>query len=159
MHLGWWPLIERILSVKEASLWTTMLSVRGKAVALIWTKLHLWPQPVGHALRIAFPLFKPPNHCRACSRWPPCPHPGHQTNIPVTGSWQMKHIPTRTLQFLHTCRLELKVTSLSFVPSLKGMAVESMGLPHRGQDSWILGRDVQQTNNEKAKVLILSTYL
>ena len=39
MHLGWWPRIEKILSIDEESD-GAMLLVRGKAV-VIWTRLHL----------------------------------------------------------------------------------------------------------------------
>ena len=59
-------------------------SVRGKDVT-ISRKLHRCPQPVGHTSRTALPFSPPPNHCKACSKWPPCPHPGHQTNMPLTG--------------------------------------------------------------------------
>ena len=58
------------------------------------------------------------------------PQPGHQTNIPLTGSWQRKQSPTRLLQFLQA-RRDLAVEETS-------SPVGWTGFPHRGHDSWML---------------------
>ena len=55
-------------------------------------KRQMCPHPVGQWVSVA-------NHSDMWWLCPPCPHPGHQTSDPLTGSRHRAHVEVAFLQF------------------------------------------------------------